>query len=693
MEKKKRRFPLSLKLTAIILTIIILLSLGLTAIAYQVNSTRVDRDYKETASKMSSTVAKLLDADWVSLFLSTVRSVDFQKVREEAVATNDETVITKYLARRGMSDAYKRANDTMKIFRDRLGAKYIYLISVDSKQRTNLIDPEKDSFNIGSVTEPPKEIAGYRTNMRIEPTVMTTENGWICSAYEPVTTSYGKAVALVGVDMDMNEVMKERQQFLMQMLIFTLILMAISITAGIFFMRRIATKPLKMLSEATARFADNAGDYTEENIISLPIKSNDEIGDLYGEIRTMQGSIVEYLNNLTAVTAEKERIGAELNVATQIQADMLPSIFPPFPERSDFDIYATMTPAKEVGGDFYDFFLVDDDHLALVMADVSGKGVPAALFMVIAKTLIKNRAQMGDSPAQVLRSVNEQLCEGNEAELFVTVWLAIIELSTGKGLAANAGHEHPVLRRKDGSFELVEYRHSPVVAAMVGIRFKEHEFELHPGDTLFVYTDGVPEATNAENELFGTARMLEALNRNPSAEPDELLGSVKNAIDVFVGDAPQFDDITMLGLKYKGGEPQDENAITIDAETDRLPDVLAFVDSKLETMDCPPKTQMQIDVAVEELFVNIAQYAYAPEDKGTATIRVEREEDSNSVVITFIDRGIPYDPLKKEDPDITLSAEERRIGGLGIYMVKKSMDYIDYEYKGRQNILRIKKKL
>ena len=273
--------------------------------------------------------------------------------------------------------------------------------------------------------------------------------------------------------------------------------------------------------------------------------------------------VVEYLQIFKSVrlTAEKmqsekekERIGAELNVATQIQADMLPRIFPAFPDRKEFDIYATMTPAKEVGGDFYDFFLIDENHLGLVMADVSGKGVPAALFMVIAKTLIKNRAQMGGGPAEVLQYVNEQLCEGNDAELFVTVWFAILDLTTGKGLAANAGHEHPSIRRAGGDYELVVYRHSPAVATMEGMRFREHEFELRPGDSLFVYTDGVTEATDAHNELFGNERMLTALNENPDADPRTLLHTMRRHINAFVGNAPQFDDITMLGLLYKGSE-------------------------------------------------------------------------------------------------------------------------------------------
>ena len=238
-------------------------------------------------------------------------------------------------------------------------------------------------------------------------------------------------------------------------------------------------------------------------------------------------------------------------MATQIQASMLPCIFPAFPEREEMDIYAIMEPAKEVGGDFYDFFLVDEDHLALVMADVSGKGVPAALFMVIAKTLLKNRAQMGESPKKVLEQVNNQLCENNEAEMFVTVWLGIYEISTGKLRAANAGHEYPAVKRAGGSFELFRDKHGFVLAGMENAQYWEYEMELREGDMLFVYTDGVPEAMDAENRLYGTERMLRALNGAPQAGPEELLRLVREDIGRFAGKAPQFDDITMLCLQCK----------------------------------------------------------------------------------------------------------------------------------------------
>ncbi|MCR5664098.1 MAG: serine/threonine-protein phosphatase [Oscillospiraceae bacterium] len=242
----------------------------------------------------------------------------------------------------------------------------------------------------------------------------------------------------------------------------------------------------------------------------------------------------------------------ELRTATQIQESMLPSVFPPYPDRSEFDLYASMDPAREVGGDFYDFFLVDDDHLCLVMADVSGKGVPAALFMMASKIILANNAKMGKTPAQILNDTNVSICSNNREEMFVTVWLGILEISTGRLTAANAGHEYPALRRADGSFELFKDKHGLVIGAMEFARYKEYELQLQPGDRLFVYTDGVPEATDAQTKLFGTERMLAALNEDAGGTPEEILKTVRRAVDGFVQGAEQFDDLTMLCLAYKG---------------------------------------------------------------------------------------------------------------------------------------------
>ena len=554
VKRGKGWVSLSVKLNALILTITFLLAGGLSAIAYQVYSQRIDQYFKQTTSEAAATVAAFMDGDFTQTLLDAIRTEEFRLVRAEAIEAEDEDMIRNWLAAQGLYETFRQTMDELRTYKEKLEVRFIYLQSVDGNESTNLLDPDEDLLYLGSIEISAEEFGAYHSNVRIEPTVSTTEFGWLCSAYEPVLTTEGKASALVGVDIDMNDVMRERHQFLMNMLLFAGALMLAAMIVSLLLMRKMATKPLAMLSTATVNFADSKTGYSRDDVIDLPIRSKDEIGDLYQEIRSMQGRIVEYLENLTTVTAEKERIGAELNIATQIQADMLPRIFPAFPDRKDFDIYATMTPAKEVGGDFYDFFLIDRDHLGMVMADVSGKGVPAALFMVIAKTLIKNRAQMGGGPSEILEYVNDQLCQGNDAELFVTVWFAILDIRTGKGLAANAGHEHPVIRRTGGAYELAVYRHSPALAITEGLHFREHEFTLNPGDSLFVYTDGVTEATNSQEELFGTERLLQALNKNPDSDPDMILYLVRRAIDAFVGTAPQFDDITMMGLRYNGSE-------------------------------------------------------------------------------------------------------------------------------------------
>ena len=320
----------------------------------------------------------------------------------------------------------------------------------------------------------------------------------------------------------------------------------IIIVIGVYFISKVfadrVVQPLQILQKDVQMISKGNLEHRAKII------QDDEIGELANAFNNMSASLQEYIKNLSSVMAEKERIGAELNVATQIQADMLPSIFPAFPEREEFDIYATMQPAKEVGGDFYDFFLIDDDHLAVVIADVSGKGVPAALFMVIAKTLLKNRAQMGDSPAKVLEVVNNQLCENNKAEMFVTVWFGVMQISTGKIVAANAGHEKPIIRKADGEFEIFKDKHGFVMGGMEGMKYKEYEFEIEKGGCLFVYTDGVPEATSSDSELFGMERLVQVLNEEKDAPLPDILKSVKGSIDKFVKDAPQFDDITMLAL-------------------------------------------------------------------------------------------------------------------------------------------------
>lgn len=387
-----------------------------------------------------------------------------------------------------------------------------------------------------------------------ESSVLISEDetyGYIASVVAPIFDSTGEPVALVGVDISMPGVKSAIWQFVLQTCLHIITVVFLFSIALIVVIRRKLIRPIDTLNQATRQMVENL---EKEEEFSIDVHTGDEIEELAKSFEQMNRELLAYLHELSVVTAEKERIGAELNVATKIQADMLPSIFPAFPGRKDMDIYATMNPAKEVGGDFYDFFLIDQQHLGIVMADVSGKGVPAALFMVIAKTLIKNRVLMGGTPAEILEFVNNQLCENNESEMFVTVWLGILNLTTGVMTASNAGHEFPAFRKKGGKFKLIRDEHGFVLAGMEDMPYQNYEITFEPGDSLYLYTDGVVEATNAGEELFGDQRMLTALNKEPASGCEQTLHNVRDGIRDFVKDAAQFDDITMLCFTYYGGE-------------------------------------------------------------------------------------------------------------------------------------------
>ncbi len=524
-------------------------------------------------------------------------------------------------------------------------------------------------------------------------------------AYSMLTTTDWAMVAVIGLDDEsivghINELRENisvittdtihgiNVKIVLMMRIFlivTLVVTIVIIFLSYKFARRL-THPLDILTEGVGKISSGNLDYRIE------LKSNDETALLGSAFNSMTASLKAYVHNLSRITAEKERIGTELDIARNIQASMLPCIFPAFPDRQEFDIYATMDPAKEVGGDFYDFFMVDERHLAIVVADVSGKGVPAALFMVIGKTLIKDHTQPDKDLGEVFTKVNELLCEANSEGLFITAFEGVLDLVNGEFCFVNAGHEIPYICRKNETFEPYKIKAGFVLAGMEGFHYQCGSMQLEPGDKIFQYTDGVTEATNSANELFGIHRLTDILQKNAGLAPAKLLPEIKESIDTFVGDAPQFDDITMLCLEYKARMVETMEELTIDAAVDNIPIVTDFVNEQLEKLNCPMKSQIQVNIAIDELFGNIAHYAYNPET-GTATVRVGVIRNPLSVVITFIDNGVPYDPLAKEDPDITQSAEERQTGGLGVYMVKKSMDSISYEYKEGQNILKIIKNI
>ncbi|MBQ6551685.1 MAG: serine/threonine-protein phosphatase [Lachnospiraceae bacterium] len=320
--------------------------------------------------------------------------------------------------------------------------------------------------------------------------------------------------------------------------------------AVLFALYNLVLKPLSSVQKSIRKYTEIKDSETVIDELSF-VRSQNEIGGLAKDVMSLAGEMEEYTTRIASITAEKERISTELDTAKEIQASMMPSIFPPFPDRSEFDIYASMEPARAVGGDFYDFFMIDQDHLGLVIADVSGKGIPAALFMMVAKIILQNCSMYGRSPAEIISRSNDSICMNNRQDMFVTVWAGILELSTGKLTAANAGHEYPVFMQ-NGRFELFKDPHGPVVGAMEGLRYKEYEVQLLPGDKIFVYTDGLPEATDPDQKMFGLERVVETLNASADGSPEDILKDMRKAVGGFVRDAEQFDDLTMLCLEYKG---------------------------------------------------------------------------------------------------------------------------------------------
>ena len=497
-------------------------------------------------------------------FKNEYASTTYHMADTAAILVNGDE-IDSYLQTGGNSESYRTTKRYLDKYCLKMNLSLIYVIKVDTSDYGSFVSV----FNsVGADTPYTEWKIGYRretTNKEYENTYRKLYSGEIpygtiyrtrnlngapphITTLVPVKDSSGEVVSLLCVQRPMGALTDSRRPYLITIAFSTLLLMVLAASVAAVYMRRQFVKPIRRVIDEAHRFAieNSAGEKLGDNISRI-----EDISVLAASIDTMETEMLQYIDNLTSVTAEKERIGTELKLAAAIQSGSIPHTFPAFPGRSDFDIYACMTPAKEVGGDFYDFFMIDDDHLAMTIADVAGKGVPAALFMMVTDILINERAHFGGSPADILTFVNKRVIEHNQADMFVTVWLGILELSTGKLKAANAGHEPPALMRNGGDFELIRRKHGLVLGAFESISYSDYEIQLSPGDKLFVYTDGVPEATDSRENMFGYDNMLAALNENKDKSPQQIIEAVKKRVSDFIGEEPAFDDLTALCLELK----------------------------------------------------------------------------------------------------------------------------------------------
>lgn len=450
------------------------------------------------------------------------------------------------------------------------------------------------------------------------------------------------------------------------------------------------TEPIRSLTYEVTKWDGSNLDYR------IDLKTGDEIEDLGNAYNGMIAQIREYVGNLANVTAEKERIRTEIQVASRLQADMLPEVEGVFADRADFMLAASMTPAKGVGGDFYDFFLLDKDHLALVMADVSGKGVPAALFMVVSRTMIRSRLMTvgkGEGAlADAVEEVNKSLYDNNKELMFVTAWIGVLDVVSGVVDFVNAGHCRPLIRRRNGLCEYETTFGGMMLAGMEETTYRQGSLKLNKGDMLLLYTDGVTEATGPSKELYGEQRLKQTVEDAGSISPKEELDVLWKAVDGFREDEPQFDDITMLAITWRGQGFEEKTGIPM---MENMQEFIDFVETILNDSGVPMRTVVKIHVTVDEIFSNICYYSGATEV--TLGIRIDEKETdgqmtgTKEIAMFFEDDGIPYNPLDRSDPDVTELLGRRKEGGLGIYLVKKRMDRVEYEYINDRNRLTVYK--
>lgn len=607
-------------------------------------------------------------------------------IAEYAALSIDAETLEQYLETKTADEAYNRIRDQLQHTADAEDCSVIYVAKVhtDTKEREYIYNVVSKASGFS-----PYEI-GFRDTVNDEflkvydsilkgetqlHNFMYSRKGYTTSVY-PVEDADSGVVAIVGVVKNMDLLTSAKNSYICQIILIEALIAILSGVVWVVYMRRRIVVPVQQLSEAALNMVEHLED---GNSPELVVKHDDELRELADSFATMYREVGAYIAKLETVTAEKERIGAELDVAAKIQSSMLPCVFPAFPDRNEFDIYATMDPAKEVGGDFYDFFMVDADHLAFVVADVSGKGVPAALFMVIGKTLIKDHTGLHDDLGEVFTEVNNILCASNSEEMFITAFEGVLNLKTGELRYVNAGHEIPFLCRKGGVFEPFKVRAGFVLAGMQGIRYRAGSIQLEPGDKVFQYSDGIPEAINSEKAPYGMKRLESVLAKNSEKAPSELLPLVKADVDAFVGDADQFDDITMLCIEFKGSGRKAEISLTPDAESVKT--VAEFLDTTLEAWEIPMKVVSKLQIVADEIYSNIVRYSQAKNAKVTAV------QNGTVLSLRFEDDGKPYDPTTAAEPDITASAEEREIGGLGIFVVRNMMDSMDYRYKDGHNVL------
>jgi sigma-B regulation protein RsbU (phosphoserine phosphatase) len=583
---------------------------------------------------------------------------------------------------------YQEKIDSLGVFAGIFGFKYIYLIKpadggflyvLSSEDNKDM--PEEELFSM--YEKPPQELRDVYESQRESVTkkMYSDEYGTFLSGYRPIFKD-GKLTAILGLDYDATHLksLKRRGE---KTLFFVIIITLVIFLPLSYLSSRTIAGPLKDLTMAVENIGEGNFEFKYE------IKGRDETARLGEAFNAAQDKLKTYIRNLKSVTADKERLNSELAIASLIQRDMLPSIFPKFVGNKLVKLYASTMAAKEVGGDFYDFFYLDENEskIVFVIADVSGKGVPASLFMVIAKTLIKQQMFVHNDPAQTLFRVNNILCEDNKHDMFITALICSLDLVTGKMVYANAGHNAPLISVSGKPYGFLKLEKGVPLGIFAQSKYKNSSIYLINGDKFYLYTDGINEAMNELDEQFGNDRLLKAADLYISLPPMDFDMALRRKVAEFTGGAIQSDDMTSIAAAYNGTPIIKakifDREIVVDAKTGELDGIIKWIGGYTDEAGYGPHLKTQINVVAEEIFVNIARYSYAGKEGGKTSLRLIARKDK--FVMQFEDEGAPFNPLAYKTADITANIHERTIGGLGIHLVKKWMDEVTYERKFGKN--------
>lgn len=544
----KRKRTISRKMYSLIIVLVFTVSALTMMISSMYHVNTLEGVFVNTTEQGASSVIDFLSVDTVDELADAILSPQFKEIYAHSGESDYARKLEDFLSSRDVLMNFEVCRRRLSRITSILGVDDTYIVACDSEGACVVIADGTDNYDyIGKAIPGRETLALMKEGGDLE--ISRDAEGYLLTKFTEWDSQDETRTLFAGCDSDMTVLIEEERSFFLKLTLSLIALCVLTAFIANRFIKRTFTSPILKISDSATRFRKEYAVNQETSVIDPQISTNDEIQELSTSLVDLESGILSAVGELKNAAMEKGRMNAQLSIATDIQMGMLPGDFPAFPDHDEFDLYATMKPARQVGGDFYDFFLIDPSHLALVIGDVSDKGIPAALFMMVSKTLIKQYTLSGLAPHEVLAQVNNLLIPRNKAEMFVTVWLGIIDLKTGIMTAANAGHEYPCIKFGNEPYKDYHDPHGMVIGTLENLKYTDYEVQFHPGDCLFVYSDGATDALNTEEKSFGLEGVVNSLNARPFDSAKDTVESVRNDIETHATGMDQFDDTTLLAFR------------------------------------------------------------------------------------------------------------------------------------------------